>query len=577
MENKKKNLFLCLALLAAVFAAASGLLIWQKNRLVGPVGNELARQSFLKSFGSPEMYDGIFSNLPEKKADELIAAGIVSHHWLAKDLIAEFYNRIGRETVEIVFLVSPDHFGNFFQPGALAYSSLLPWQTPFGSLNAETEIINFLAGNGVVQLGDSVLGLEHGISVEVTFVKKFFPGAKVVPLVLKNGADRNQFLELGKKIKSLAGDKAVMIVSSDFSHDVANEQAKQQDRQSIGFLRKSSTEMLDLIENDCRACLAAMIGFLGNEEFDFSLVSNKNSFDLSGQDHSVTSYVNGYYSKKDDVRLFFVGDLMFDRNIRLAAQKNGNDFIFEEITDFLAGYNLVVANLEGPLTTNKSVSVGSVPGSANNFVFTFDPSWAKTLFNKNIQLVNLGNNHILNFGQKGLELTQEYLKEAGVEYFGAPASAGAPSVIIKEIDGVKFGFVGYNQFIGSPAEGASATRAEINKLRSQVDIVIVSAHWDREYFPEPLPTTKTVAHSFIDAGADLVIGTHPHVIQISEEYKGKKIYYSLGNFVFDQWFNQEVRTGLGVIMKIDPRTKVMEFEEEKFYLQSNGQTIPLTE
>jgi len=71
----------------------------------------------------------------------------------------------------------------------------------------------------------------------------------------------------------------------------------------------------------------------------------------------------------------------------------------------------------------------------------------------------------------------------------------------------------------------------------------------------------------------LVVGSHPHVVQSVEIYNGKRIYYSLGNFVFDQYFSEEVRNGLGVTVKIDSETKQLGFEEKKLYLQSGGQTI----
>ena len=83
---------------------------------------------------------------------------------------------------------------------------------------------------------------------------------------------------------------------------------------------------------------------------------------------------------------------------------------------------------------------------------------------------------------------------------------------------------------------------------------------------------QTLAHQFVDAGADLVVGSHPHVIEPSEVYNGKMIYYSLGNFIFDQYFSQNVRNGLGVEVKIDKVAKQMDFYEKHFYLDSNGLT-----
>ena len=277
------------------------------------------------------------------------------------------------------------------------------------------------------------------------------------------------------------------------------------------------------------------------------------------------------------VKILFVGDLLFDRGIRYYADKNGgNDFIFKKISSALAGNDLVVANLEGPITNNKSVSAGTVVGSPDNYFFTFDPSVATTLFKENIKMVDLGNNHILNFGQTGLTATKKYLTEAGVGYFGDSSSDSKSTSTV--INGIKVAFVGYNQFSGlTDGKEEQATIDEIKKVRGTSDIVVVFSHWGVEYDSAPTSAMKALAHQFIDAGADVVVGSHSHVIGQVEAYKGKRIYYSLGNFIFDQYFSEEVRNGLGVKVKIDGKTKQLDFSETHFYLDTNGQTVEKTQ
>jgi len=279
--------------------------------------------------------------------------------------------------------------------------------------------------------------------------------------------------------------------------------------------------------------------------------------------------------EKDYVQLLFVGDLMFDRGVRIHAEKNGsNEFIFNKITPILLENDLVVANLEGPITDAKSMSVTAGPTQPESITFTFDPSLAKTLFDQNIRIVDVGNNHILNFGVPGVETTEKYLTQAGVEYFGAPQTKES---IIKEIGGIKIAFVSYNyyEFRGDLAKAQKATHDEIIRVKPLSDIVVVFCHWGDEYKLKNNAEQKNLAHEFIDRGADLVIGSHPHVIQNIEEYNGKRIYYSLGNFIFDQDFNENVKNGLGVVVRINKETKNLEFEEKHFYTESNGQTILL--
>jgi poly-gamma-glutamate synthesis protein (capsule biosynthesis protein) len=299
---------------------------------------------------------------------------------------------------------------------------------------------------------------------------------------------------------------------------------------------------------------------------------NKNFFEASLQGkNNIKDNDSSIYVKKDFVKILFLGDLMFDRGIRQSAVKNGNNFIFKEVFSLLQNNDLVVSNLEGPITKNKSVSLLSKIGSEKNYIFTFEASLAKTLYENNIRLVNLNNNHILNFGQSGLESTKIYLKDNKVEYFGDLNNLEQKS-IIKEISGIKIAFVSYNQFSPNIDEKTN-TINEIKRLKDLSDIVILYAHWGNEYVFYPDSNMKELAHTFIDLGVDLIVGSHSHTIVKKEQYKEKMIYYSLGNFVFDQYFNEDVRNGLALEVKIDFKTKELKFKEHKLYLDYNGQTI----
>jgi len=274
------------------------------------------------------------------------------------------------------------------------------------------------------------------------------------------------------------------------------------------------------------------------------------------------------------IKLLFVGDLMFDRHIRAAAIKSGNDYIFAPIAQLLQSHQVVIANLEGPITTASSKSLGSVVGSPANYIFTFDPSLAPTLKKHHISLVNLGNNHILNFGEAGLTETLENLDSAQVEYFGQinPTQDQTKISLSKTltINDQTVAFVSYNQF--SPGAAAQTAINEIKTLKPKVDWLIVYAHWDREYETTALPVTTKLAHDFVEAGADLVIGSHPHVIQNHEVYQDKEIYYSLGNFVFDQYFEPNVQRGLAVSVQLDLKSKQLTAQPIYLKLQKNSQT-----
>lgn len=257
---------------------------------------------------------------------------------------------------------------------------------------------------------------------------------------------------------------------------------------------------------------------------------------------------------------------MFDRYIRTQAEKLGKEAILSGVVSELRNADRVVANLEGPITSNSSKSVGSAPGEPRNFLFTFDPEWAALLSASNIQIVNLGNNHILNFGASGLVETRAFLKGAGVRFFGDPLLEASRTLVL-DIRGKHVGFVNYNAFF---REGESRALSDIETVRKRSDVVFVYTHWGNEYVAAT-PEEKRLARLFVDRGADTVIGSHPHVVQEKEVYQGKTIYYSLGNFVFDQYFRPDVRRGL-LVEAIIETDGALSFREMPIDLNADGTT-----
>lgn len=272
--------------------------------------------------------------------------------------------------------------------------------------------------------------------------------------------------------------------------------------------------------------------------------------------------------KKNPIVILFGGDMMFDRYIRTVMRKHGDFFPLESLRGILSQADMVVANLEGPVTENVSLSETSVIGARENYFFTFDPVVATVLRDFHIRVVNIGNNHILNFKEEGVEETKKFLKEEGIGYFGSPLPSD-DRFLIKEIQGVKVALVNYNQFVW---QGKEKAFHDIEIAKTLAEVVILYAHWGTEYVAV-LPKTKVLAHEFVDAGVDLIIGSHPHVVQEKEVYQGKTIYYSLGNMVFDQYFSQDTMTGLLVQASLDPALRTFTFEEIPILLKNTGETV----
>ncbi len=241
--------------------------------------------------------------------------------------------------------------------------------------------------------------------------------------------------------------------------------------------------------------------------------------------------------------VLFGGDMMFDRTVRATVAQKGGDFIFSCIDPTLQDADLVVANLEGPITPNDSMSLGSAVGSPNNFVFTFPISTAVLLAVHHIAVVNLGNNHIMNFGADGVRSTEDALKAAQVQFFGDPLNN---AVVHISQGGVALALINYNEFLPTytGADGASMTIEQIQEARMAGEVPIVYTHWGIEYATTSPQYVRDLAHRFVDVGAAIVVGSHSHVVEDHEIYKGAPIYYSLGNFIFDQYWDDAVSHGL---------------------------------
>lgn len=228
-----------------------------------------------------------------------------------------------------------------------------------------------------------------------------------------------------------------------------------------------------------------------------------------------------------------------------------------------------MGNLEGPITENQSRSVGSVFGSADNYTFTFDPQVVGFLYDNNIQVVNIGNNHVLNFGTEGFSQTKNLLKSGDIKYFGAVGSDSEEDTVHIKRSGITISIINYNQFSEVPIE---MTLNHIRQEGEKSDIVVVYTHWGKEYEIHSNNLQQRKAHDFVDAGADVVIGSHPHVIQEKEIYHEKTIYYSLGNAIFDQYFSDDTKHGLAVQMFVDIYSKECSFKEIFLTLDASSST-----
>lgn len=241
------------------------------------------------------------------------------------------------------------------------------------------------------------------------------------------------------------------------------------------------------------------------------------------------------------LRLFAAGDVMLDRQIRTTIKKFGASYPFALIADQVRGHDVAIANLEGPFTDRPSVV------TATHLVFTFDPAVAPTLRALGFTAFSLANNHTLNFGRTGLAMTRGALDHDGLSFFGDPQNkAGYGTVVTAGRQRVAL--LGYDGL----TDGIENIVHDIREAKDRADVVIVMAHWGREYNLGLTAQQQRDAHALVDAGADLILGAHPHVVEPLEIYRGKLIAYSLGNFLFDQDWSRDTTEGLALDLTLAP-------------------------
>lgn len=256
--------------------------------------------------------------------------------------------------------------------------------------------------------------------------------------------------------------------------------------------------------------------------------------------------------------LFFVGDMMFDRGIEFLIRKKGVLYPFEKIESIFREMEIVAGNLEGPIVENPP-NFGPY-----SLTFAFSPEILKGLSFAHFNLVFLANNHTNNMGREGLKETKEFLRREKIDFVGDPINCEEKNVLLEK-DGIIF--LAFNKTFPINCDGGKIVKLVENvRNKNPQKFLITILHWGEEYQKESSPNQRKLAHQLIDAGSDLIIGSHPHVVQEIEEYKGNLIFYSLGNLIFDQYFSKETQEGLGVKLEIYPQKLIFRLFPFQSYL-----------
>ncbi len=251
---------------------------------------------------------------------------------------------------------------------------------------------------------------------------------------------------------------------------------------------------------------------------------------------------NGMGKRQDFVSLLFAGDIYFSDHVLNEYDRSGGigGVLGESLRQTIAESDIFMANLEFPFS-DRGTKVAD-----KQFTFRVSPSRVSILQEIGPDIVTVANNHALDYGTDALIDTCDTLDLAGIYHVGAGKNldeAEQPRFIEK--NGIKIGFLGVSRVFPTGDWAAGETHPgmfsaydtapvinEIQKVKKECDYLVVYIHWGIERNTQPESYQRDMGHQYIDAGADLVVGSHPHVLQGIESYNGKWILYSLGNFVF---------------------------------------------
>jgi poly-gamma-glutamate synthesis protein (capsule biosynthesis protein) len=243
------------------------------------------------------------------------------------------------------------------------------------------------------------------------------------------------------------------------------------------------------------------------------------------------------------------GDVMLSRHVGTLARRNNDPaWPFRDLAHVLAAADIAFVNLESPFSDRK-------PIAESRMIFRAGGEMIEGLKLAGIDIVSTANNHARDCGSYGVGYTLSWLQRHGIEVTGSAENAAAVrrgAVLVR--NAVRFGFLAYtydqsNGNHASPDEriallDVDRMKEDVQCLSEDANVVIVSMHAGDEYRPKPNVQQVQFAHAAIDAGATVVVGHHPHVVQPVEQYNGGVIFYSLGNLIFDQFQRRETQQGL---------------------------------
>ncbi|MBP9760262.1 MAG: AmmeMemoRadiSam system protein B [Candidatus Pacebacteria bacterium] len=482
-----------------------------------------------RSYSSdPLLYAITSTSTYQQKYIDTIFGGIVSHHLLANIDISNFFAEFTDQIIDRVIILGPNHYYPNDPP---FLSTTRDYTTSFGDVRVDGETITSLVENGLVKISPNILEEEHSISSLVPYVAAYFPTARIVPIIVSAHASKNELQILSDFLVQNTLSNTIVVASVDFSHHLYSNAAQVHDTRSIVAIQNFDYDALFKLEVDSPSSLFILLRYLeakGAKDVSVQQQSSANIFNTYDSE-DVTSYVFAHARKGEGVSssgvsALFFGDTMLGRGI---AKKNT---LFTNIRgpegNFLKGYDAIMLNLEGAVA-RKNCDI-------KNDELVVSPNDLSLLTQHHVTHVGIMNNH---FGlcQYDLQMKNIFDEKKLIPIDDSGVMIDGTNIEMEVIS-----------FFASPVPTDISAMVDRVKGMAVTDrAVVVNIHWGVEYNIKPSTQEKELARALIDAGADVIIGHHPHVVQPVEVYKNGLIVYSLGNFISDQ-IGQQTKDGFAV-------------------------------
>lgn len=489
---------------------------------------------------------------------------ILPHHGITGKNIDAFYSDLQKTFIRFdrIIIISPDHFGLEKNPIGSLPSRLKKLCYLWACIQGEG-VVPYASGSDIGRVFDASGSThEHGLGEHIVRIARYFPDAVTSPILLRRTLSPwIQEQNLAKALSEIQEKRVLVIASVDFSHHVREEFATLHDTVSIDTLRFGTREDFSKIEVDCRNCLAVAKLIAEKKwkgDFALSLRTSVDTITGSWADINNTSHIFGSFIPKKEVVsgeissaswsstgvFLFAWDThwarwfpYYEKKVEwysgrvarvLYQQYDIANDLKTKYHRIFSGFDEVIVNFESGLASDSEC-----PRTSKSTQMWTDPKYLPWFRDLGITLANIANNHSHDCGKKIFESSFPTFLSGGIMSFWYDR------VALRTIRGNTYAFLAIETIESSPDIETESKR--IASLTASGYLVIANIHSWVEYATGHTERQTKIAHDFIDAGARLVIGHHPHVVEDMEVYKWIPIYYSLGNFLFDQPFPETLR------------------------------------